>query len=147
MPLVRKARTFASLPRRDQIAVAHIAIVALAAEAGLRVSKPTRLARRFGLTVGRDAAPPAPKRLPPLSPSEARALRAATMIFGSVMSERACLRYSLVAGHVLRRRRPVLRLAATRRDGAVHAHAWIEVDGVRIDWADASTFTPMRGTP
>lgn len=147
MSLARKARTFAQLPFRDQVSVAHVAIVALAAEAGLRLTKPPRLARRFGLTVGRDAAPPAPKRLPPLSDGETRALRAASMIFGTVMSERACLRYSLVAGRILRRRRPVLRFAATRRDGDVHAHAWIEVEGARIDWADATAFTPMKGAP
>lgn len=69
------------------------------------------------------------------------------MIFGSVMSERACLRYSLVAGRVLRRRGPVLRFGTARRNGVMHAHAWIEVEGSRIDWADASTFTPMKGTP
>lgn len=48
-----------------------------------------------------------------------------------------CLRRSLLTGWVLRDRDPVLRVGVAGRDGALTAHAWLEVEGRTIG-ADAS---------
>jgi hypothetical protein len=42
-------------------------------------------------------------------------------------SEGACLRASLLAGHVLRHHKPRLVIGVSRNDGAFAAHAWLEV--------------------
>jgi hypothetical protein len=41
----------------------------------------------------------------------------------------ACLREALVAGRILRRQGPALRLGAATADGDLVAHAWVELDG------------------
>ena len=43
-------------------------------------------------------------------------------------SELPCLRRSLVAGHLLRRHDPSLRLGVGGAGDALFAHAWIEID-------------------
>jgi hypothetical protein len=40
-----------------------------------------------------------------------------------------CLRESLVLGHLIRDRSPVLRLGVARHGHRMRAHAWVEVDG------------------
>jgi hypothetical protein len=44
-----------------------------------------------------------------------------------------CLRESLVLGHIIRDRSPVLRLGVARHGYRVRAHAWIEVDGQPVN--------------
>ena len=44
-------------------------------------------------------------------------------------SEGACLRASLLAGHVLRRHHPRLVIGVSRDQGAFAAHAWLDVQG------------------
>ncbi|WP_250447386.1 lasso peptide biosynthesis B2 protein, partial [Actinotalea sp. C106] len=44
-----------------------------------------------------------------------------------------CLRQSLLLAHLLRHRDPVLRVGVAKVDGAVRAHAWIEIDGASLD--------------
>jgi hypothetical protein len=44
-----------------------------------------------------------------------------------------CLRESLVLGHLIRDRSPVLRLGVARHGYRMRAHAWIEVDGRPIN--------------
>lgn len=48
-------------------------------------------------------------------------------------SEGKCLRAALVLGALLRRRRTVLHLGATRRDGGLRLHAWLTVNGAALD--------------
>ncbi len=47
--------------------------------------------------------------------------------------DRTCLRRSLLLGNLLRRRDPVLRIGVAKADGAVAAHAWIEIEGASLD--------------
>ena len=44
-----------------------------------------------------------------------------------------CLRESLVLGHLIRARDPVLRLGVARHGYRVRAHAWIELDGQPVN--------------
>lgn len=53
-----------------------------------------------------------------------------------------CLRLALVAGCLLRRRRPTLHLGVAHVDGHTVAHAWLTVDGVVLD-PTAQQYTPL----
>lgn len=53
-----------------------------------------------------------------------------------------CLRQALVAGRMLRHRRPRLALGAGRDARGTLGHAWLLVDGVALD-ADAPRWTPL----
>jgi hypothetical protein len=52
-----------------------------------------------------------------------------------------CLRQSIVAGHVLRRHHPVLRLGVAPQTDGLLAHAWLEVGGVVLGESD--DYTPL----
>jgi hypothetical protein len=56
-----------------------------------------------------------------------------------------CLRQSIVAGHVLRRHRPVLRLGVASPSEGLQAHAWVEVGGVSM--GESSKYTLLINTP
>lgn len=47
-----------------------------------------------------------------------------------------CLRQALVAGRVLRRHHPVLRVGAALSDAAVIGHAWLEVGTIELGRSD-----------
>lgn len=49
-----------------------------------------------------------------------------------------CLRMALTAGHLLRHRRPRLRLGIVRGESATTAHAWLVIDGMTFDVAAAA---------
>ncbi|MGH3694105.1 MAG: lasso peptide biosynthesis B2 protein [Pseudonocardiaceae bacterium] len=53
-----------------------------------------------------------------------------------------CLRRALVAGCLLRRRRPELHLGVAHIDGRTVAHAWLTIDGVVLD-PTAQQYTPL----
>lgn len=79
-----------------------------------------------------------------LGPADAARLRAVQILmrrwpFGA---RGPCLRHALVAGRLLRHRRPRLVLGAMRDERGATAHAWLLVDGVALD-ADAERWTPL----
>lgn len=132
-PAVRAARRLT--PR--EVALAGWALVLLAlAEVAVRTRSTVWSAARFGLSFqsgGRSANQSATQR-PHLSTAEEQAIRIvqalSTLVYGS---EQGCLRRSLVLGHLLRSRKPVLRIGV-RHDGEVgiSAHAWLEIDGYPV---------------
>jgi Transglutaminase-like superfamily len=52
-----------------------------------------------------------------------------------------CLRQSLVAGHVLRRLHPVLRVGVATDGGGLLAHAWVDVGGILL--GESSDYAPL----
>ena len=75
----------------------------------------------------------------PLSPAERRRLRIIEIVADRwPFGDGPCLRRALVAGRVLRRLHPRLSLGVARRqNGALIAHAWLELDGGgRIGYSD-----------
>lgn len=54
-----------------------------------------------------------------------------------------CLRRALVGGYFLRHRHPALRVGVRKENGAVSAHAWIEVDGIGLD-PDGGAYAVLR---
>lgn len=75
---------------------------------------------------------------------EVLAARAALLLLGLPPT---CLRRSLVAGHLLRRREPRLRIGARLTGGAVTAHAWLELAGARLPGDEAEGFSPLGRAP
>jgi hypothetical protein len=65
-----------------------------------------------------------------LPPAARRQLRCASRVAdGWPLSKGPCLRRSLVAGHLLRRHHPAIRLGVAGTGDDIHAHAWLEIDG------------------
>jgi hypothetical protein len=114
-------------------------------EAGLRTSTVPRVAGRLGVTLGTD--PSGAPRVAPVAftARESVDVDAARRLVRRWPAEARCLRRSLLIGHALRARRPVLRIGVAKHDGDVHAHAWIEIDGAAIEGVEAGVdFKPLR---
>ena len=75
---------------------------------------------------------------PPLSAKEARELKAVSRIMRrwpfatGKPGDGICLRESLLGGHYLRQRNPVLRIGVKKDGDTAIFHAWIEVSGINI---------------
>jgi hypothetical protein len=105
----------------------------------LRAVRLPRLAAWFGLRPewGATAARPLTGLSdfdPPLNAREVRWARSVVRVMRHWPWGRGtCLRQSLVLGHLLRRRRPLLRIGVKLAASGAAAHAWLEVSGVAID--------------
>jgi hypothetical protein len=136
---------------RRQSALRHLPAALVAAsvvELGLRLLPLPRLACMIGvplqLTASAQQTETSPERRRPLPHDAEARYRAAVRLvriwpFGGSVK---CLRTALVAGHLLRRHRPILYVGAARIDGRTVAHAWIVVDGVTVD-ESAARYTPL----
>lgn len=78
-----------------------------------------------------------------LTADERRALRAVRRVLRHWPWDNTCLRRALGMGYVLRGRGPSLRVGVTKTDGAVRAHAWLEIDGRTLDPDAPSTFRSL----
>jgi hypothetical protein len=72
-----------------------------------------------------------------------RAMMAARLSLRLIHVEPTCLRQSLVAGHLLRSKRPRLRIGAANGPEGFRAHAWLEIDGSRLPNDGADEYTPL----
>jgi len=133
--------------RRDPAARHLLSVVctAVVVEVALRLVALPRLAAAVGAPVclSPEAVEPADASTL-LGPADAARLRAVQILmrrwpFGA---RGPCLRHALVAGRLLRHRRPRLVLGAMRDERGATAHAWLLVDGVALD-ADAERWTPL----
>jgi Transglutaminase-like superfamily len=133
--------------RRDPAARHLLPVVctAVVVEVALRLVGLTRLAAAVGAPVclSPEAGEPADASTL-LGPADAARLRAVQILmrrwpFGA---RGPCLRHALVAGRLLRHRRPRLVLGAMRDERGATAHAWLLVDGVALD-ADTERWTPL----
>jgi hypothetical protein len=120
--------------------------LALLAEAGVRALSVRRLGGLLGLRIIEED-DGAPCAAPALAESDWRLVRATERIFHHWPLGGTCLREAVVLGFLLRHRRPVLRIGVQRRDGSVHAHAWIEIDGRALPSSrEAEGFVPLGRT-
>lgn len=153
-------RAWWTLPIRARWAVAQVVVALCAVEIGLRVLNVQRTARLFrtplaGPGVGGEVtgssgpggqrveyAPVPPGDPGQLRPSEQRVLRAIDWVAVRWLNPVTCLRWALITGFFLRRRRPVLRLGLMA-DGLT-AHAWVEAEGGGWGMEDVvGTFQPV----
>lgn len=102
-------------------------------ELGLRFLSLSRVCALLRIHLGVDGLAPVHAQLATLSDSERRRIALVHRILARVPWDGRCLRRSLLIGHVLRHKHPVLRLGTVRRDGTLVFHAWVEVDGGFLD--------------
>lgn len=133
--------------RRDPASrhLARVVATAVVIEVAVRIVALPRLAAAVGAPV--DLRPSNSGNADPLTvlgPADAARLRAARIVmrrwpFGA---RGPCLRQALVAGRLLRHRRPRIALGAGRDARGPLAHAWLLVDGIALD-PEAARWTPL----
>jgi hypothetical protein len=147
----RVLRATLRLSGNDRLTAARVLGLLVLAELGLRSLPLPTLSRWFGVPLS--TAPAVPQRedgSPRLTASEGRQVGLARRVAAHWPFGRGpCLRLSLVEGHFLRRRAPVLRVGVASADGkgegpAIIAHAWVEIDGWPLD--DQAGFLPFETT-
>ncbi len=82
-----------------------------------------------------------------LTRDERRALRAVRRVLRHWPWGNTCLRRAMGMGYVLRHRSPSLRVGVTKSDGAVKAHAWLEIDGRTLDPDAPTTYLSLVDVP
>ncbi|WP_158564002.1 lasso peptide biosynthesis B2 protein [Jiangella anatolica] len=130
---------------------ARAVAITVVVELGLRVTTLPRLSAFIGVPLRLDDRPavlgaPSPGLL---DVRELRALGISERVVRRWPFGDTCLRRALVSGHLLRRRKPALRVGVAKVDGRIQAHAWLEIDGVSLDpegSATYRTFEAMGGT-
>lgn len=136
---VRKLGRARHWPARDLVTTAHALVLMMMVEMMIRFVPLRRLGDRLGVPVDLEAAVDRADRLPlrQLSPRAQQQLRCARRVADVwPFSEGPCLRRALVGGHLIRRLDPRIRLGVTSSDGAVLAHAWLEIDGRPLEAVD-----------
>lgn len=112
-----------------------VAFVLGAIEVGMRVVDLRRLSAMVGAPLASTSAPSAaPVAAGAMAHEQARQWAAATWTLARWPFADTCLRRALLAGFMLRRQHPTLRLGLMP-DGAT-AHAWVEAAGVSYGAAD-----------
>jgi hypothetical protein len=119
------------MPLGQQLTFLRACALLALIEVGLRSLSLPVLARMLGVRLergperaGRDRV-----RLPP----EVRPiLRVVDAMLRDFASEGLCLKRSLLAGGLLRKYRPTLRIGVASREGKIGAHAWLELDGTAL---------------
>ncbi|MDQ7993992.1 MAG: lasso peptide biosynthesis B2 protein [Propionicimonas sp.] len=139
-------RRLRSLGVRGTWYVLELSVVAAGVELGIRRLPLERVAALCGVPLdqGVPVAPPARFAELDLTPQQAGRVDVMQRLLRRRPFNGTCLRRALIGGWILRRRRPVLVLGVKKQDGQVAAHAWIQVDGVRIDPEPGTAFHALR---
>lgn len=146
------ARAVLRLGPRRWLFLARVALTAALIEAAVRTVRLPRTARLAGVRLNLDGGPaaagPVPAGWSVLTTGERDRCDLALRVLDRGPFDATCLRRSLLLGHLLRHRGPVLRVGVAKRDGVVAAHAWLEVDGASLDTDDGTylTLAPLRWT-
>lgn len=123
-------------------------LVSVFVELALRTMTLPRLSSMLGVPL--QLGPDTRKELPGsasawrLDPRDAARYQAASRVLRIRLGANngVCLRLALVAGCLLRRRRPKLHLGVAHVDGHTVAHAWLTIDGIVLD-PTAQQYTPL----
>lgn len=118
----------------DLVCTAIALILAAVVEIGLRTLRLPRMSRILGIPLGIDPPSRRPDAIPVTIPGWARRrLAAARRALRHWPFGDTCLRKALVGGAMIRSLDPVLRIGVARHEGALKAHAWIELEGLSLD--------------
>jgi hypothetical protein len=126
----------------------HVVSVLAIVELLIRWLPLPRLSRMLGVRLNLDRPDVRTVRmrlgeLPPRARRQVRCTRRVADVWP--FSRGPCLRRSLVAGHLLRRHAPSLRLGMARSGDELVAHAWLEIDDRPLeDVADYQPFSARR---
>jgi hypothetical protein len=122
------------------------AVVAARIEGALARGGVDRAARIGHARLGMDgtAAPVGPLSATSLTAREREKLDTAWRLLRQPPFNSTCLRRALVGAYFLRGHDPLLRIGVAKTEGAVSAHAWIEIDGIGLDPDGAERFTVLR---
>ncbi|SKC37330.1 lasso peptide biosynthesis B2 protein [Krasilnikoviella flava] len=113
-------------------------------ETRLRRWDVARVARRYDLALLASPEPAAGDLDPgTLDDAETRELRVLRRVLRLPGVNGTCLRSAILAGRVLRDRRPALVLGVAKAGGVVRAHAWLRVDGRDLDLDRGTGFRPL----
>lgn len=124
MAFLRMARSVSAVPWKRRMSLLRTALVMSLIEIGLRTMPLPRVAAMAGARFG---GPPGKPRGRDPRKADPDSIWAATVILRH-WPHATCLRESLLFAHLLREKRPILRIgvAATK---PMRAHAWLEVEG------------------
>jgi len=147
---VATVRSWWRLPPGLKLPVVRATAVAVAVEAGLRLTDLSRLAARMHVPLavtpegGTGAVAQDADTVSTLSEQERRDYLATTWVLDRWLYDGTCLRRALVSGYFLRRHRPTLHLGLVG-DGQT-SHAWVEADGMSFNSVPVTgTFTSTTG--
>lgn len=134
---LRRAVRALRLPPRELLTTLHVVLVAVRVEAFIRWVTLTRQCALLGVDLNLTPTDDRLARRPiaSLPAVSRRQLRCTAKVTGAwPLGTGPCLRRSLVAGHLLRRRhRTALRIGVGGTGNDIHAHAWLEVDGRPVE--------------
>jgi hypothetical protein len=136
------------IPPREWLTMLHVAAVAVLVETLIRWVPLPKLSRSLGVDLDLARAGNGREQIAigDLPPVARRQLRCTSRVVEAwPLSKGPCLRQSLVAGHLLRRHHPALRLGVAGTGDDIHAHAWLEIDGRPLEAVGA--FTPFEDSP
>ena len=122
-------RASLNIDRAARLRVPAAAVMLLVVEVGLKVLGFPRLLRFLRLPLRDSRARPPADAQDVLSERERSIVDAVELVVRARPREGRCLRRALILGWHLRSRAPLLRIGVERENGAVSAHAWIEIDG------------------
>ena len=129
--LGRRLHRFLRMPPREILTTIHVVVLLSLVEVLIRWVPLPRLSRLLGLRLNLDPARPDIEEMAwtELSPRARRQIRCTRRVADVwPLSRGPCLRRSLVAGHLLRRHHPAVRLGVATAGDTVLAHAWLEID-------------------
>jgi Transglutaminase-like superfamily len=135
---------------RELTTTAHVGLVLALVELLIRFVPLPRLCRLMGVelnlasSIATPPEPISPRELPPRARRQLRCTRRVTDAWP--LSRGPCLRRSLVAGHLLRNRRPTIRLGTVDVGESFVAHAWLEIDGRPLERVEEYRPFERRGT-
>jgi hypothetical protein len=119
----------------------RVARSALLVEAGLRTQPLDELARALGIELTNDdRARDAAGRTGDVSAQVRWTFEATDRVLGFLPGRATCLRRALIAGHLLRKHRPAIRIGSARQNGKLAFHAWLEFDGKVASDPEAASF-------
>ena len=122
--VARLGRRARRLSRQELLTTLHAMVVLAIVEVSIRWIPLPRLSRLLGVRF--NLSPLQLTDLPPIARRQMICTRRVTDAWP--FSRGPCLRRSLVAGHLLRRHDPTLRLGVGGAGDTLFAHAWIEID-------------------
>ncbi len=133
---------------RDSLTTLRVLLTIAFVEVLIRTVKLQRLSQLLGCPL--DVTPRAGnssrltlRELPPTPRRQVLCTRRVAAVWP--FSKGPCLRESLVAGHLLRRMRPTLRIGLVGGQGEFYTHAWLELGGRPLE--DLANYAAFDVTP